>query len=99
VGFEPAIPAFERAKTVHAFDRATAVSKCHIVVLVRKREQAREEEEEEEEEERTTTTTTKGRGLCSMALIDPFRFRVTLRQAIYRQSVRLDDKPLDIHDQ
>jgi hypothetical protein len=25
VGFEPTIPVFERAKTVHAFDRAAAV--------------------------------------------------------------------------
>jgi hypothetical protein len=25
VGFEPTIPAFERAKTVHAIDRATTV--------------------------------------------------------------------------
>jgi hypothetical protein len=28
VGFEPTIPAFERAKTVHALDRATTVTGC-----------------------------------------------------------------------
>jgi hypothetical protein len=27
------------------------------------------------------------------------RVRVTLRLAVYRQSVRLGDKPLEIHDQ
>jgi hypothetical protein len=28
VGFEPTIPAFERAKTVHALDRAATVIGC-----------------------------------------------------------------------
>jgi hypothetical protein len=35
VGFEPTIPAFERAKTIHALDRAATVTgygmgKCHL---------------------------------------------------------------------
>jgi hypothetical protein len=31
VGFEPTIPAFERAKTVHALDRAATVIGPHLV--------------------------------------------------------------------
>jgi hypothetical protein len=30
VGFEPTIPAFERAKTVHALDRAATVIGCNL---------------------------------------------------------------------
>jgi hypothetical protein len=30
VGFQPTIPAFERAKTVHALDRAATVIGCYV---------------------------------------------------------------------
>jgi hypothetical protein len=33
VGFEPTIPAFERAKTVHALDRTTTVIGSNIIGL------------------------------------------------------------------
>jgi hypothetical protein len=35
VGFEPTTPVFERAKTVHALDRATTVSGSFSFSLVR----------------------------------------------------------------
>jgi hypothetical protein len=45
VGFEPTIPVFERAKTVHALDRATTVighnryketrKSCNVIVMVK----------------------------------------------------------------
>jgi hypothetical protein len=31
VGFEPTIPAFERAKTIHVLDRAAIVIGCIVV--------------------------------------------------------------------
>jgi hypothetical protein len=31
VGYEPTIPAFERAKTVHALDRAATVIGTHVI--------------------------------------------------------------------
>jgi hypothetical protein len=34
VGFEPTIPAFERAKTVHASDRAATVTGACIIILL-----------------------------------------------------------------
>jgi hypothetical protein len=33
VGFEPTIPVFERAKTVHASDRAVTVIGCVVIYI------------------------------------------------------------------
>jgi hypothetical protein len=35
MGFEPTIPVFERAKTVHALDRAAAVIGCSINYMIK----------------------------------------------------------------
>jgi hypothetical protein len=40
VGFEPTIPAFERAKTVHALDRATTVIGLPSVYVITKTEKS-----------------------------------------------------------